>query len=90
MATVFSVHAHAGARRLRLSLASESPLVLRADIPQEPENGRANRFLLSELENALACRVELLAGHKSRKKTLAAECDAASIIKAMEKQGKEK
>jgi len=85
MATVFSVRAHPGAKRLRLSLVSESPLVLKADIPEAPEDGRANRSLLVELEKALACRVEMLAGHKSRKKTLAAECDAAAIIEAMKK-----
>jgi uncharacterized protein YggU (UPF0235/DUF167 family) len=83
MATVFSVRAHPGARRLRLSLVSGSPLVLKADIPEAPEDGRANRFLLDELEKALACRVVMLAGHKSKRKTLAAECDAASITKAM-------
>ena len=83
MATVFSVRAHPGAKRLCLSLVSESPLVLKADIPEAPEDGRANRFLLLELEKALACRVEIVAGHKSKRKTLAAECDAASIIEAM-------
>jgi len=85
MATVFSVRAHPGARRLRLSLVTTAPLVLKADIPEAPEGGRANRFLLLELEKALACRVEMLSGHKSKRKTLAAECDAASIIKAMKK-----
>jgi len=85
MATVFSVRAHPGAKRRSLSLVSESPLVLKADIPEAPEGGRANRSLLVELEKALACRVEMLAGHKSRKKTLAAECDAAAIIEAMKK-----
>ena len=85
MATVFSVRAHPGAKRLRLCLVSESPLVLKADIPEAPEDGRANRFLLLELEKALSCKVAILAGHKSRKKTLSAECDAGSIIKAMKK-----
>ena len=85
MATVFSVRAHPGAKRLRLCLVSESPLVLKADIPQAPEDGRANRFLLLELEKALACRVEMLAGHTSKRKTLAAECDSAGIIEAVKK-----
>jgi uncharacterized protein YggU (UPF0235/DUF167 family) len=57
MATVFSVRAHAGARRLCLSVASETPLVLRAEIPEAPEGGRANRFLLCELEKSLGCSV---------------------------------
>ena len=83
MATVFSVRAHPGAKRLRLSLVTESPLVLKADIPEAPEGGRANRFLLLELEKALACRVEILAGHKSKRKTLTADCDASSIVKAV-------
>ena len=85
MATVFSVRAHPGAKRLCLLLVTESPLVLKADIPSAPEGGRANRFLLVELEKALACRVVMLAGHKSKRKTLVAECDATSIIKAMKK-----
>ena len=85
MATVFSVRAHPGAKRLCLSLVSESPLVLKADIPEAPEDGRANRFLLLELEKALACRVEMRSGHKSRRKTLVAECDSAGIIEARKK-----
>jgi len=88
MATVFSVRAHPGAKRLRLCLASESPLVLKADIPEAPEDGRANRFLLLELEKALACHVEIVAGHTSKRKTLAAECDSASIIEAIKAQEK--
>jgi len=83
MATVFSVRAHPGAKRLRLCLVSESPLVLKADLPEAPEDGRANRFLLLELEKALGCKVEILAGHKSKRKTLAAGCDAARIIEAI-------
>ncbi|MCX6771976.1 MAG: DUF167 domain-containing protein [Candidatus Micrarchaeota archaeon] len=88
MATVFSVRAHPGAKRLRLSLASESPLVLKADVPEAPEDGRANRFLLAELEKALACRVELLAGHKIRRKTLSADCPRERIIAAMKESKK--
>ena len=83
MATVFSVRAHPGAKRLRLSLVTESPLVLKADIPEAPEGGRANRFLLLELEKALACRVEMLAGHKSKRKTLSADCPQQKVIDAM-------
>ena len=83
MATVFSVRAHPGAKRRSLSLASESPLVLKADIPEAPEDGRANRFLLLELEKALACNVVMLAGHKSKRKTFAASCDASSIVEAV-------
>ena len=83
MATVFSVRAHPGAKRLRLSLVSESPLVLKADIPEAPEDGRANRFLLLELEKALACRVVMLAGHKSKRKTLSADCPQQKVIDAM-------
>lgn len=82
MATVFSVRAHPGAKRLRLSLVSESPLVLKADVPEAPEGGRANRSLLVELEKALACRVVMLAGHTSRRKTLSADCDASRIAEA--------
>ena len=90
MATVFSVRAHPGAKRLRLSLVSESPLVLKADIPEAPEDGRANRFLLDELEKALACRVVMLAGHKSKRKTLSADCPPERIIDAMKQKMMEK
>jgi len=82
MATVFSVRAHPGAKRLRLCLVSESPLVLKADIPEAPEGGRANRSLLVELEKALACRVQIVAGHTSKRKTLSADCDASRIVEA--------
>jgi len=83
MATVFSVRAHPGAKRRSLSLVSESPLVLKADIPEAPEGGRANRSLLVELEKALACRVQMRSGHTSRRKTLSADCDASRIVAAV-------
>jgi uncharacterized protein YggU (UPF0235/DUF167 family) len=86
MATVFSVRAHPGAKRLCLSLVSESPLVLKADLPEPPEGGRANRLLLIELEKALACRVEMLAGHKSRRKTLSADCPQQRVIDAIKQK----
>jgi len=86
MATVFSVRAHPGAKRLRLSLITESPLVLKADIPEAPEGGRANRFLLLELEKALACKVVMLAGHKSKRKTLSADCPRERIIDVMKQK----
>jgi uncharacterized protein YggU (UPF0235/DUF167 family) len=86
MATVFSVRAHPGAKRLCLSLVSESPLVLKADIPEPPEDGRANRLLLFELEKALACNVVMLAGHKSRRKTFAADCPPEKVIEAMKQK----
>ena len=82
MATVFTVRAHAGAKRFSLSLLSETPLALRADIPEEPKKGRANRILLCELEKLLSCNVELLAGHKSKRKTLAADCPPEKVVQA--------
>ena len=63
-------------------MVSEDPLVLRAGIPEAPENGRANAVLLSGLENALSCRVQILSGHRSERKTLAAECEPGRIIAA--------
>lgn len=80
MAVVFKVHAHAGAKRFGLSLMSEKPLVVRASIPEEPEGGKATCALLSRLESLLSCEVELLAGQKSRIKTLAAACSEEEII----------
>lgn len=80
MATVFGIRAHPGARRFSLSIVSESPLVLRAGIPEKAEDGKANRFLLSELERMLRCSVTMLAGQKSKRKTLAADCDAAGLL----------
>ena len=86
MATVFSVRAHPGTKRFCLGLVSESPLVLKADVPEPPEDGRANRFLLSELEKALACKVEMLAGHKSKRKTLSADCSPERVIETMKQK----
>lgn len=80
MAAVFQVRAHAKAGVFSLSLISGRPLVLRAEIPAEPENGRANAALLSELEKALGCSVSMVAGHKSKKKTLAADCTEGQLI----------
>lgn len=88
VAIVFSVRAHAKAREFSLSLVSRHPLVLRADIPEEPQSGRANRLLLSELEKALSCSVKIIAGNKSRKKTLAAACSEEKILQAAGEYGK--
>jgi uncharacterized protein YggU (UPF0235/DUF167 family) len=90
MATVFSVRVHAGAKRFFLSLLSESPLALRADIPEAPEKGRANRILLCELEKLLSCNVELLAGHRSKRKTLAADCPLERVVQVANKFKHEK
>jgi len=86
LATVFGVRAHAKARRFSLSIVSESPLVLRAEIPEDAESGKANRFLLSGLERMLRCSVVMVAGQKSKRKTLAADCDAARLIDAIKNQ----
>jgi uncharacterized protein YggU (UPF0235/DUF167 family) len=80
MAVIFQVHAHAGAKKFSLSLMSEKPLVVRAGIPEEPEGGRATRALLSELEKTLSCKVTILAGQKSRRKTHAAECGQEELL----------
>ncbi|MCX6769885.1 MAG: DUF167 domain-containing protein [Candidatus Micrarchaeota archaeon] len=83
MATVFSVRAHAASKRFRLLLLTVEPLALRADIPEAPENNRANAALLSRLEKLLSCRVQILSGHKSKRKMLAADCDASRIVAAV-------
>jgi len=80
MAVIFQVHAHAGAKKFSLSLMSEKPLVARAGIPEEPEGGRATRVLLSNLESILSCKVTILSGQKSRRKTLAAECGQDELL----------
>lgn len=80
MAVKFSVRVSAGKGSFSISLASENPLVLKADVPEEPVGGKANRMLLSGLEEMLSCRVEILSGHTSRRKTLVADCDAGKII----------
>jgi len=72
--------------RFSLSIVSESPLVLRAEIPEDAESGKANRFLLSGLERMLRCSVVMVAGQKSKRKTLAADCDAARLIDAIKNQ----
>ena len=78
--TVFEVRATAGKRRFFASIASESPLVIKAEIPSVPEKGKANRELLFRLEGLLGCRVEILSGAASRKKTLAADCAKEELI----------
>ncbi len=78
--TVFEVRASAGKKRFFASLASETPLVIKAAIPAVAENGKANRALLSLLEELLGCRVELLSGATGRKKTLAADCSKDELI----------
>lgn len=80
MATVFTVRAAAGKGEFSVSLASEKPLVLKVGIPEEPEGGRANRRLLSELGKRLSCRVEILAGHRNKKKTMAADCSPETVV----------
>ena len=81
MAAKFSVRVSAGKGNFSISLVSVNPLVLKADVPAEPVAGKANRMLLSELERMLSCRVQMLAGHTSRRKTLVADCDAGTIIR---------
>jgi uncharacterized protein YggU (UPF0235/DUF167 family) len=85
LATVFCVRASAGRGGFSLSILSPAPLVIRAQIPADPVNGKANRALVIGLEEALGCPVQLLAGQKSRKKTLSAACDASKIIEACRK-----
>ncbi|GEM_PF-3114761 len=79
--TVFEVRATAGKRRFFASIASESPLVIKAEIPSVPEKGKANRELLFSLEKLLCCQVELLSGATSRKKTLAAGCTKEELVR---------
>jgi uncharacterized protein YggU (UPF0235/DUF167 family) len=91
MGTVFTVRTHANAKRFSLRVFSESPLELSAEVPAAPEKGRANAFLLVELERLLSCRVEILSGKTARKKRLAADLPAVKLlekIKNGEKHGK--
>ncbi len=81
MATVFSVRASAGRGGFSVSLVSENPLVLRVGIPAAPEKGAANRELVFRLEELLGCPVRIIAGQKSRRKTLAAECTAGELVR---------
>jgi uncharacterized protein YggU (UPF0235/DUF167 family) len=81
MATVFNVRAATGRGSFSASLVSESPLVIKAGLPAQPEHGRANRELLFGLEELLGCKVELLAGATSRRKTLAAECTREELVR---------
>jgi len=86
MGTVFSVRAVPGKGSFHASVISEEPLVIRVGIPEQPEKGKANAALLDGLERMLCCKVEMLAGHKSRKKKLAAECARETIIEMCRKQ----
>lgn len=81
MATAFWVRASAGRGSFSVSLFSADPLILKADIPEQPENGRANRALLSGLEDLLGCKVSLLSGANARRKRLAADCTGEELVR---------
>ena len=81
MPTVFTVRTSANKGSFSVFLASESPLVIKAGIPEEPAKGRANRTLLSSLEQLLGCSVSMLSGASGRKKTLAADCTKEEFVK---------
>ncbi len=83
MPTVFSVRASAGKGGFSASLVSVNPLVIKAGIAAQPMKGRANRALLSELENLLGCKVEILSGQTGRRKTLAADCTSEHLLAAI-------
>jgi uncharacterized protein YggU (UPF0235/DUF167 family) len=80
MATVFSVRASPGRGNFSVSLASESPLVLKVGVPAAPEKGAANRELVFQLEKLLGCTVSMIAGQKSRKKILSAACTQDELM----------
>ncbi|MEM2137646.1 MAG: DUF167 family protein [Candidatus Anstonellaceae archaeon] len=88
MPTVFTVRVSANRGSFSASLASENPLVMKADVPSEPRKGKANKVLLFELERLLGCRVELLSGQTGRKKTLAADCTREELIDKVRNQRK--
>ncbi len=88
LTTVFTVRACAGKGRFSASLISTNPLVLKLGINAMPTQGKANRALLSELGKMLRCKVSILAGHKSRRKTLAAECTIEHLLQEVEKDNK--
>lgn len=80
MATVFSARVSPGKGSFSASLASENPIVAKLAVPAEAEDGAANRALVSSLEELLSCSVRIVAGHKSRRKTLAAECSEEHLL----------
>lgn len=90
MATVFSVRVCAGKGSFSVSLASENPVVAKADVPAKAEKGMANRALVAGFEKLLSCRVELLSGATSRKKTLAADCTKEHLIGKIRESEKSK
>ena len=90
MATVFSVRVSAGKGSFSVSLASENPVVVKAEVPAEAEGGKANRALVSGFEHLLGCRVSILSGVKSRKKALAAECSIEHLLCKIRESGKSK
>ncbi|HIH19185.1 TPA: hypothetical protein HA225_04360 [Candidatus Micrarchaeota archaeon] len=86
MQTVAQVRVSAGKGSFSVSLISEEPLMLRAEVVAQPEKGRANRELLSGLEEMLCCNVRLVAGATSRRKTIAADCGRESLLKSVKMQ----
>ena len=86
--TMFSARVCAGKGSFSVALVSADPLTIKANVPQPPEGGKANRALVLGLEKLLSCRVRLLAGSTSRRKTLAAECNREEIVAKMKKDDK--
>lgn len=86
MATVFAVKAAAGKRAFSASILSENPLTLKVDIPAAPQKGAANRELVFRLEKLLGCPVGIIAGQKSRSKTLAAGCSAEHLLEKVKQK----
>lgn len=89
MATVFSVRVCAGKGSFSVCLASENPLVAKVDVPAKAEDGKANRALVLGLEKLLSCRVSLLSGATSRRKTMAADCSREELLERIGKMEKE-
>lgn len=89
MATVFTVKASAGKGRFSLSVISENPLALKADIPAAAEKGKANRELVFGLEKLLGCSVQIIAGKTGRRKTLAAECTSEELVQKVKENQKQ-
>ncbi|MFH1587928.1 MAG: DUF167 domain-containing protein [Candidatus Diapherotrites archaeon] len=59
--------------------------LLKVKIKAVPEKGKANKELLKELSNLFECKVELIKGTKSRKKTIKVHCPQQKINSKLKK-----
>ena len=85
--TIFSVQAHAGARRNGISGVKDG--ILKVCVTQAPEKGKANKAIIAVLSECLSLRksqLDMIAGEASRRKRfLARDISAEELQRRIER-----